>query len=562
MKNSILSFLAASCMLTLIFGQVQQGDEDPPAWKTLQEQTVPMPEPYGEKVRAQGAFLELSLNDAIRLALTNNLELEIENFNEELNQQRVIQTRGFYDPVFSFRFGWNSSERPSTSVLDAGRGTPTNIAKSWFLATSLQQNVSGGGSVTLDFDNSRSTNNSAFTTIDPRFGSDFQLAFRQPLWRGFRDTQTERQIQLYNLDTQLSDSQFQQRVAEVVQQVQTQYWELVFAVQSYEARRQSMELAIVQFENNKIRARIGVLAPIEITSSRAEVASREQEMIQSEVQIILAENGLKRLLAPDPGAPLWSLGLIPTDEPRVNDMQVAVALDEAVRLALQRRPELDQVRLNLESNDVDRKFLRRDGRPTVDLFAAVLSAGTAGRVLRDEFVDTDGDGIPDTSVGRVPATDSPFFGSFGNSLGQVFGFDFLTYSVGVDVQIPLRNRSNEAQLAHAGISERQLQSRMKNLQQMIVVEVRNAFQTIQTQRKRLEAAQLARRLSAEQLRGEDRRFQAGLSTNFEVLRFQRDLADAHVVELRARIDLQQAVTALQKAMFTIVDESDIVVARR
>ncbi len=562
MKNSILSFLAASCMLTLIFGQVQEPVDDPPAWRTLQEQTVPMPEPYGEKVRAQGAFLELSLNDAIRLALTNNLELEIENFNEELNQQRVIQTRGFYDPVFSFRFGWNSSERPSTSVLDAGRGIPTNIAKSWFLATSLQQNVSGGGSVTLDFDNSRSTNNSAFTTIDPRYGSEFQLAFRQPMWRGFRDTQTERQIQLYNLDTQLSDSQFQQRVAEVVQQVQTQYWELVFAVQNYEARRQSMELAIVQFENNKTRARIGVMAPIEITSSRAEVATREQEMIQSEVQIIVAENGLKRLLAPDPEAPLWSLGLIPTDEPRANDMQVGVGLDEAVRLALQRRPELDQVRLNLESNDVDRKFLRRDGKPTVDLFAAVISAGTSGRVFRDEFIDTDGDGIPDTSVGRVPAPDSPFFGNFGNTLGQVFGFDFLTYSVGVDVQIPIRNRSNEAQLAQAGISERQLQSRLRNLQQMIVVEVRNAFQTIQTQRKRLEAAEMARRLTAEQLRGEDRRFQAGLSTNFEVLRFQRDLADAHVVELRARIDLQQSVTALQKAMFTIVDESDIVVARR
>jgi outer membrane protein TolC len=131
----------------------------------------------------------------------------------------------------------------------------------------------------------------------------------------------------------------------------------------------------------------------------------------------------------------------------------------------------------------------------------------------------------------------------------------------MDLQIPLRNRSNDADLATAVIRERQLLSTMKNQEQMIIVEVRNAYEGLATRRKSLEAATVASRLSTEQLDGETKRFEAGLSTNFEVLRFQRDLAQSQVSELRALVDYQLALTALQKALFVIVEESDIVLAK-
>ncbi len=131
----------------------------------------------------------------------------------------------------------------------------------------------------------------------------------------------------------------------------------------------------------------------------------------------------------------------------------------------------------------------------------------------------------------------------------------------MDLQIPLRNRSNEADLSTALIRERQLSSTLKNQEQMIIVEVRNAYEGLATRRKSLEAATVASQLSMEQLDGETKRFEAGLSTNFEVLRFQRDLAQSQVSELRALVDYQLAVTALQKALFTIVEESDIVLAK-
>ena len=123
------------------------------------------------------------------------------------------------------------------------------------------------------------------------------------------------------------------------------------------------------------------------------------------------------------------------------------------------------------------------------------------------------------------------------------------------------NRSNEADLATAVIRDRQLLSTLKNQEQMIIVEVRNAYESLATRKKSLEAATVASQLSREQLEGETKRFEAGLSTNFEVLRLQRDLAQSQVSELRALVDYQLAVTALQKALFTIVEESDIVLAK-
>ena len=178
------------------------------------------------------------------------------------------------------------------------------------------------------------------------------------------------------------------------------------------------------------------------------------------------------------------------------------------------------------------------------------------------FVDTDGDGVPDTSLGRIPDPESPFSGNFGNTWGQVFGFDFINYQLALNVEIPIGNRANEAERASLLIQERRLLSRLKNEQQLIVVEVRNAYESIATQRKRLEAARVARELSEEQLEGENKRFQAGLSTNFEVLRYQRDLTDSQVRELRARVDYQLTVTDLEKAMNTIIDANDIVMAKR
>ncbi len=504
-----------------------------------------IPESYVTRMRQEGPILEVTLKEAVRLALVNNLEIAIENYNEDLNQEQIIRTRGFYDPTYSLSLGWSSSESPTTSSLQAGGAITVNNTDRFSFDNQLLQNVAGGGVLDISFINSRNKTNSRFSFINPRFNSTFNVAFTQPLWRGFRKTDTERQIELFNLDSDINETQFEQRVSEIVQQVQDQYWELAYAVEANETQRQSVELAAIQYENNRKRVEIGVMAPIEITSSQAEMARREQEMIQSEVQIIIAQNALKRLLASDSGASIWNVVLIPTETPRIVD--VPISLQESIRTAIERRPELTQIQLQMEQNEINRNYLQKDGKPSLNLRANFGSNGASGEVFN-----------PSTDE---PIPDDPRFGNFTKAWTQVFSFDFPVWGVFMDLQIPLRNRSNEADLATAVIRERQLLSTMKNQEQMIIVEVRNAYEGLATRRKSLEAANVASQLSREQLDGETKRFEAGLSTNFEVLRFQRDLAESQVSELRALVDYQLAMTALQKALFTIVEESDFVLAK-
>jgi outer membrane protein len=525
-----------------------------------QSETYQLPDSYESRVRQSGAFLELSLRDTIRMALTNNLEIAIEDFNEELYRERITGVRGFYDPRLSFQVGWESSETPARSVLDAGRGVQVTSSDRLIMGTQLQQQIVGGGLFTLNFNNSRQSSNSTFAFMNPSYGSSLAVRFDQPLWRGFLQTNTERELKITNLDSQISDSQFKQKVSAILHQVENQYWELVYAIENHETRRQAMEVAIVQYENTRKRVEIGVLAPIEITQSRTNVATLEQMMIQSEVNIIEAQNALKGMLAPDPKAGLWNLTMLPTDRPQMKE--VVITMDEAIARALERRPEMQQLHMQMEKNEVDRAFYLKQGKPAFNLVAGLTSIGNAGRILGSEFIDTDGDGVPDSRIDGVPLPSHPFYGRFGNAWGQAFGFDYLNYQVFLNVEIPLKNRSSEANLAQVGINERRINSQVKNQQQQVIVEVRNAYESIATQKKSLEAARVARQLSEEQLAGETKRFEAGLSTNFEVLEYQRSLAESRVRELRALIDFQKALTALEKAMYTIVDDSDIVLARR
>ena len=546
-------------LLFFVWPVVAEEGEKPVQGRAETPVVVP-PESWTERMRRERTVLELTAKDAMRLALTNNLDIAIEDYNEDLNREDIVKTKGYYDPVLSLGVGWNSTENPSRSVLDAGQGRSVTNTDNFFFRSSVNQNIPGGSDLTLSFNNNRFATNSTFQFINPSFGSNFAVLFRQPLWRGFLKTQTKTQLSLYNLDRDISDSVFKQRVSEILQQVQNQYWELVFAIENHEAIRQSMKLAIIQHDNNRKRVQIGVMAPIEVTASRVEVATREQDMIQSEVQIITSQNALKQLLAPDPRASIWNLILIPTDRPEVRDL--ALSLDQAIETALGKRPELEQNRLEREKIEVNQQFYRKQGKPAVNLEAGLTSVGQAGQVLQDVFIDTDGDGVPDTRTGTAPNTASPFFGHFGNTWGQVFGFDFINYQLALNVEIPIGNRANEGERASLRIQERRLLSMLRNEQQLIMVEVRNAYESIATQRKRLEAARVARELSEEQLEGENKRFQAGLSTNFEVLRYQRDLTDSQVRELRALLDYQLTLTDLEKAMNTIIDANDIVMAKR
>jgi outer membrane protein TolC len=259
------------------------------------------------------------------------------------------------------------------------------------------------------------------------------------------------------------------------------------------------------------------------------------------VQIIGAENALKLLISQDPASPLWETALLPTEIPTPNPG--VPTYDEALDLATARRPELEQLRLQLAQNADDRRFYRREKLPTVNLTASLTSSGRSGVALLK---------VNDL---RVPDPTNPSYGGFQRSWRQVFGFDFPGWGLGLTVQLPLGNRSAAAQYEQTNLVKSRLDTQRTKTLQAVMVDVRNAVQVITTQRKSLEAARLTTQLFAEQLEGQTARYTAGFSNDFELRRYQRDLVDARVKELRALVDLQLAIIALQRATDTLVEES-------
>jgi outer membrane protein TolC len=503
---------------------------------------------------ALGSPVELTLRAAIELALRENLDLRVERYGLDASDLRIWGARGVYDPLVGFSLGSSSSSTPTTSILQGG-GVATETMSGNTFGPSVRQRLPTGGTLSASFTNSRTSTNNAFSFVDPLFGSGLTVSVAQPLLSGLFNDPARRQLRLLNLDSKITDAQFRQAVSEVVERVQAQYWSLVYAQEAHEARRESRDLAVKQRDQIGQKVQAGLLTPVALTSASAEVAIRDQEVLQAEVQIVAAQNGLKRLLAGDPSAALWTARLVPVDRPALVDPPAS--LGDALARALERRPELDALALRLEQNETNRRALRWDVLPEVSVSASLSSIGRAGHVFQPIF-DASGGIVPSS---RVPNPTHPGFGGYRKAWDQVFGYDYPSWNVGLDVQVPIFNRSIRSQAALADVDRRRLETEVKRQRQAIMVEVANAHETVQLQRKVVDVARLARELSQEQVRGETARFEVGFTTNFEVLRYQRDLGDARVRELRAMVDYQIALAALQKAMGVLLDDNDLTIAR-
>ena len=524
--------------------RAQTGQPPAPSQAVPEVEFPPTP-PYVETAARQRPLWRLAVAEVVDRAFHNNLDLTIERYNQLLARARVRGALGFYDPLVGLTSNVGTANNPLTAAPGDSRIPAETINTSGF-TPSIRQNLIGGGTVIAALTNSQSLTSSLAPTVNPSFASGFSASITQPLLRGFAATAIDRQVGTNRFDVNIADAQYRQKVTFVLQQTLTQYWELVFAIESYETRRQSKALALVQYENTKLRVQAGLLTPTAITASRAEIAGRERDMLLARVQIITAENALKQLLSEDPASPIWAMALIPSDRP---DAEVSTpALQTALDAALAHRPEIEQLRFQARQNQIDRRFFSWEKKPTVNLSGSFNTLGKAGTV----FQRLSGDRVPD------PA--NPAFGGYQNSWRQVFGLDFPAWSLGLNVQVPINNRAADAQLVQANIAGERLRTQMTRTQQSVIVDVRSSVEVIAVQKQSLDAAHLTTQLSQEQLEAQSARYEAGFSTDFELLRYQRDFVDAKVRELRALVDLQLAVLALQKATDTLIEAQGVPLA--
>lgn len=474
---------------------------------------------------APGPTFALSLQDAVKMALENNPDIIVEKLGPEAGHEGIRQAQGAYDPLLTSTLLETHRTDPGTSIFAGG----SNIkATSFEYDFGAQKLFATGGSLRLGFTNSRATTTATTAIFNPTFNSNLTLSLNQPLLRNFFNDNARQQLQVAKNNAAISDAQFQQVVVNAVATVKQQYYELLYNMDNLEAQRKSLGLAQQLLNENQIRVRVGTLAPLDVVQAESEVAGREQGVILAEAALADAQDALKRSIFPRTRPDTWDLTLVPTDRPSADPVKVDARA--AIEQALKNRSDMAIARKNLETAEMTASYARNQTRPALDLVASYGSVGTGGTQLRDPSQGFTG-GLLTT----------PVAGGYSDALSSVFGRDFPTWTVGVNFSYPLGNRAASGRAASARIDHEQAELSLRRLELDVAVEVRRAARAVESNFKSVEATRAARVLQEQRLDAENKRFAAGMSTNFLVTQAQRDLASAQVAEIRATADYNESL---------------------
>jgi outer membrane protein TolC len=520
------------------------------------EDLPPLPLSPIEKAQKDGTALPISLKELTKMALQNNLDIAIQDTNEQLSQQKIFQAFGDYDPKLTGQLNLQKRKSASTSSYQfSTEKFNINDDASWNFT--FQQAVKTGGNFQVTWNSSRSESNNTSTLFNPRYGATATVQFTQPLLRNFRIDSTRKNIKMVNLDLKTSDSQFKQKVTDTIANIQSKYWDLVSAIKDYDIKRESVKLAQITLRDNKKKVQVGTLAPIEVTQAEFSLAQRELSLLTSEQQILSQENSLRQLVSNDRNSEIWTKVIVPTDSPEFSEYKID--LTTAIETALKNRPELEQLDIRLQQSDLDLTMTRNNKKWQLNLTGQFGSTGTAGP--QGYLKDTFGNVLLDSNGNPRPASPPALWGGLGTAYKTVFSEGYINWQIAFQLEIPLRTRSLDAQLAQQEITKRQQLMNRRNQEQQIQVEIRNAVQQLLTNRQQVATAEVQKRLAQEQLDGEVKRFEAGLSENFRVLDQQNNLASAENSYLVNLINYKKSIITLQKAMYTLLESSEFEIAK-
>jgi outer membrane protein TolC len=514
----------------------------------------------------------LSLRDALSMALQNNKDIEVARENVRIAEFDLLGAKGAYDPHFSTSAFYERVESPVSSFLSGGQNGST--IDTGYTGTARLEGESPflGGNYRFNFSSIRRVTNNQFTALSPQYPTEATFTYTQPLWRGLKIDNSRRQIEIAKKNLSLSDAQFRQRAIDTITNVQRAYWDLVFALRSLQVQRDAVTVARTQLEHNKRLVNEGQLAPIDVVAAEAQISTYEQNVFSAIEEVSRAENNLKNLIAENQKAAIWTESLVPTDP--VDLTAPVVSLPDALKTAMENRPELQQSHLAGEINAINQRFFKDQTKPDVDLVGTygitglagtissnVVNPFTASNLLVRQRVDQLSmlAGLDPLPV-IPPQTFSPdLLGGLGQSFQNLLANRYGTFRIGVQVNLPLRNRTAEAELGKSLVEGERIVTQREQLEQTIQVDVRNALQSLRSAESRLRAAIATRQANEQQFASEQRKLDAGQSTTFLVLERQTALTEARAMELKAQTDLNKAIADLQRATGNSLQVNSIVV---
>lgn len=493
--------------------------------------------------------LTLTLDEAIERALSNNNDIEASRKDARIAEFNFRAAEGVYDPQLFSENYFESLTTPTASAI--GGAVNGSVTQTRFYGSGGVSGFSpfGGGSYSGLFNTSRTTTSNTNAFLNPQFPSSLGISYTQPLLRNFRIDNNRRQILIARKGVDLSEVQLRQRAIEIITGVEQAYWDLAFTLRNLQVQNDTLEQAREQLESNKRLVARGVLAPIELVAANAQILTFEQNVIIAHEAITRAENTLKTLVLPVHTSAEWSRPVTPVSPIELVPPQIG--LEVAVAEAVKNRPELAQIDVTAQINEIDQRYFRDQTKPQIDLVGSYTSQSLAGSETAAAI-------NPITGISRVPPN---LVGGLPASLGGLFSGAYPSYRVGVNISLPWGNRIAKANLGRVIVEGERIGDVRAQAEQVIESEVRNALQALRSAEARLEAATAARVAAEELYPSEERQFRAGTTTFYLVLQRQTDLSAARGRELEARTALNKAISEFHRATGTTLSANNVTVSK-
>ena len=480
---------------------------------------------------AAAAAVPMTLEDAVRRAVDNNLEMAVERLNPQTFDFTLASLRANYNPNATSTIGRRDNVRPPSNLLNPGA---PNVSTMTYNSGMTQNLRWGGGNYSLTFNNGKVVSpNDRLASFDPQFNSTYLFSYTQPLLRGFKIDQTRQQMQTAVINRDNAELNLKARTTNTLAAVRAAYWDYVYSIQAVDVARQSLALASKLLSDNKIRVEVGTMAPMDVVQAEAEEATRQQALTTATATMRTAELSLKRLIVSGTNDPLWAQHIEPTDRP---DFQtVSIDVEGAVRSALSQRTDLQIARNAFESNNVLLKSQRNQALPDVDALITYGAAGLGG--TQYQFT---GSGLDRQRAGIAVQ------GGYDDALRTLFNRDYPNWQFAVNVNYPIGGNAAEAQAARTRLLLQQNQAQIRASELTVATEVTNAALQVTNSTEALAAARAARDLSQRRLDAEMSRFEVGMSNNYQVVQSQRDLREAQNSELRALLNYRKALVEFDR----------------
>lgn len=473
--------------------------------------------------------MNLTLKEAIFTALKDNLNLQISMIGAESAQNSVKVSQGIFIPTLDINLNASESNSASTGILS---GADVNTQENLSMDLTLSQKLALGGDFSINLSSTKSESNSVFSSINPYLSSQLTFSLNQPLLKNFGTLATKRSILIALTDLKKSEAQLKNQILDLIYNVENAYWHLVFSYQNLNTRKMSLKRSQDLLKQNRVKVKVGAAARIDILDAEANVASDASSVLQAEQDIQTAEEELKRIL----NMSTLPQTIIPTDKPEVK--KIDVDFNAFLLEALDNRPDIRQARLDLKRYKIDVKYYRNQMLPDLQLTARYHTTGIGGDQLITE--------------GNIFTGDYRVIGiikkDIWETMQDTFSNLYKNYSVGLRLSVPLSYSAEKAQLAQAKLQLKSSFLSLKNTENTVYSEVKQAIRSLESNLKLVEAQRIRLDLEDRKLKAEERKLSVGLATNYDVILKQREYVQAQANHLNALRNYNMSLADINKKL--------------